>query len=58
MLYPYWFQKFVDTELILDCGMTLPGKGWPVSGSLIVKGTAEKSPLIMAWVGAKRPVWL
>ena len=62
MLYPYWSQKAFDTELILDCGITLPGKGCPVVGSMIEKllprPRPEKSPLSMAWVGAKRPVWL
>ncbi len=32
-------------------GITFPGKGWPVSGSLIVKLAPEKSPARMAAVG-------
>ena len=34
-----------------SAGMTLPGNGWPVSGSLDDEVAPEKSPLRMAAVG-------
>jgi len=48
-------QNAFATGSILDDGMMLPGNGRPVFGSLTVNGRAEKSPLIMACVGANRP---
>jgi hypothetical protein len=55
-------QKAFEVASIREAGITLPGKGWPVSGSLITKSlprpSPEKSPLSMAEVGANRPVWL
>jgi hypothetical protein len=32
-------------------GIMLPGKGWPVSGSRIGVGSAEKFPARKAWLG-------
>ena len=37
-------------------GMTLPGNGWPVSGSRITVVIPLKSPLRMARVGSVRSV--
>ena len=38
-----------------DAGMTLPGKGKPVSGSLITEPSLEKSPVSISGSGT-RPV--
>ena len=34
-----------------DCGTRLPGKGWPVVGSITIELASEKSPVRAASVG-------